>query len=104
MTTDTQVDFISMLKDIEHKRIVLFGSRAKGDSNSSSDYDILIETNDEIPARRKMLLSSQLRRKFAKKGFDVDVILKSTNDIEYLKDKTGSIVKAALSEGVVIDG
>lgn len=104
MAPDIQKNFISLLKDIDHKKIVLFGSRARGDSAENSDYDLLIEMNDDIPLRRKMLLSSQLRKRFAKKGYDVDVILKSTREIEYLKDKTGSVVKAAMNEGMLIDG
>ena len=42
----------------EPRRIYLFGSRARGDSNFDSDYDLMvIVPDDTIPARRRSKLA-----------------------------------------------
>ena len=51
-------DSNSQIKSIVHSffpdaRIVLFGSRARGDNSEQSDYDILIITKETIPQRQK---------------------------------------------------
>lgn len=83
-------------------RIILFGSRAREDFTKFSDYDILLITDRTIEIKEKMNLSRKIREYLAKAGFDVDVIIKSDTEVQYLRDKTGSIVKDALKEGIAL--
>lgn len=48
----------------------------------------------------KIKLASFIRGKFADKKIDADIIIKSNEEINCYKDKTGHIVKHALAEGV----
>ncbi len=84
------------------QRIILFGSRARKDFTRFSDYDILIITNKTFEINEKMRISKNIRTYLAKMGIDVDVIIKSDNEVEVLKDKPGSIVRNALKEGVAL--
>lgn len=84
------------------QRIILFGSRARKDFTRFSDYDILIITNRTFEINEKMRISKNIRTYLAKLGIDVDVIIKSDNEVEVLKDKPGSIVRNALKEGVAL--
>ena len=84
------------------QRIILFGSRARKDFTRFSDYDILIITNRTFEINEKMRISKNIRTYLAKMGIDVDVIIKSDNEVEVLKDKPGSIVRNALKEGVAL--
>ena len=90
------------LSDIEYDKIILFGSRAKNNFNKNSDYDLLIIINKEISDKEKIQLSTCIRRRLAKKMIDADIIVKNTNDINYYKDKLGSIVRTAINEGIVL--
>lgn len=83
-------------------RIILFGSRAREDFTQFSDYDILLITDRTIEIKEKMNLSKKIREYLAKAGFDVDVIIKSKAEVQYLRDKPGSIVKDALKEGIAL--
>lgn len=83
-------------------KILLFGSRARNDFNILSDYDILIILADEIQMNDRINLSTSIRKQFAEAGIDADIILKSRAEADYYQNKTGSIVKAAMKEGVVL--
>ena len=84
------------------QKIILFGSRARNDFTRFSDYDILVITDKKFEIYDKMMISKMIRKYLAKSGIDVDVIIKSDNEIEILKDKPGSIVRNALKEGVAL--
>lgn len=88
------------LAAITYEKIILFGSQARGDYTGQSDFDLLIILKDVASMREKIHLSTQLRKYFASKMIDADVLVKDKKDIDYLKDKAGSVVRNALLEGV----
>ena len=89
-----------MLRGINYKEIILFGSRARGDYSEKSDYDILIVMKNILTIREKMELSSLLRKKLAKEEIDADIVIKSKEELNYYRTKIGSVVREVLKEGV----
>lgn len=89
-----------MLQGVNYKEIILFGSRARGDSSGKSDHDIMIVMKNNLTIREKMALSSLLRKKLAKKGIDADLIIKSKEELNYYRTKIGNIVREVLKEGI----
>jgi len=85
-----------------YEKIILFGSRARGDFSEDSDYDSLIVMQKSLAIKEKMKLSARLRRDLATQGIDADIILKSSEEIDYYRDKIGSVVRTALKEGVAL--
>lgn len=90
------------LNPIDYESLILFGSRARGDYTSESDFDLLVILKNIIPLHEKINLSTQLRKRFAERMIDADILIKDNKDINYLKDKPGSIVRAALREGLLL--
>ena len=88
--------------DLNYEKIILFGSRARGDSSERSDYDILIIMEEDLSIKEKMRLLIRLKRELAKKEVDADIIIKSSDEVDYYKDKIGSVVRNALKEGVAL--
>jgi len=88
--------------DLDYERIILFGSRATGEFSERSDYDILIIVQKTLAIEVKMKLLRRLRKELAKKGIDADIIIKSNDEVEYYKDKIGSVVRTALKEGMAL--
>jgi predicted nucleotidyltransferase len=88
--------------DLDYERIILFGSRARDDFSKGSDYDILVIVERTLSIEEKMRLSARLRKEFAQKGIDADIILKSHDEVEYYRNKIGSLVRTALKEGVPV--
>lgn len=93
-------DIRDSLGKIEYQRVVLFGSRVRGNYFKQSDLDILVILPKTASMFRKIQLSTLLRKRFASRMIDADILVKDSKDIEYLKDKPGSIVRNALREGV----
>ncbi len=101
----------SFYKAIKHKvhlvlpnaRIVLFGSRARGDSENKSDYDLLIITKQNFTVKEKQNYTSQL-------NFDLvnslkvpfDILLNSEKEIDSKKELPGHIVRWAIKEGITL--
>jgi predicted nucleotidyltransferase len=84
----------------KYERIILFGSRARGDFNAQSDHDILITTRHALSLEDKIRIFGRVRRHLAQYDIDADVIVKSESEVDYLRHKLGSVVESAIEEGV----
>ncbi|KUK30282.1 MAG: DNA polymerase beta domain protein region [Methanosarcinales archeaon 56_1174] len=84
--------------------IIIFGSRARGDFNADSDYDILIILNEDlsIEDRRRLTvkISAELHKEMKFTAFDI--IVKSLKKFEEEKDVVNTISNEAFLEGVKI--
>jgi len=88
--------------DVGVNRIILFGSRARGDWERDSDWDLLIVVDRELARNEKMKLSHLLRKELAEEHIPCDVVIKSEKEIEYYKDFFGTVTYEALKEGIEI--
>ena len=77
-------------------RIVLFGSRARGDNKSGSDVDLLIIMDVQGSLRKKRL---ELRLAVHDIRVPKDILVIRPEDAEIQKDIPGTIVRYALREG-----
>ena len=80
--------------------IVLFGSRARGESAAESDWDFLVVIKESLTFGEKAKLSSKLRRKFALLQTDADIIIKSEENLLLENENKGLLVHYALREGI----
>lgn len=92
----------SAIVSFECENIILFGSRARGTNREKSDYDILIVLKNEVKDKDKITIAKNVRKKLADEYIDADVIVKTKNEIDYYKDKIGSVISRAVKEGVVL--
>ncbi len=91
-------EFVKALKDKykdKIKKIILFGSYARGDYNEESDIDILIIGN--VPQRDVSFLSAEILLKY---GEVISAIVKTEE--EFKRYKNFSFYKNVLKEGVII--
>jgi predicted nucleotidyltransferase len=101
----TIIDILSS-NSIAFQSISLFGSRARKDNDSDSDFDIMIITEKDIKRDIKFRILKIIRQRLAllyiKSGLiaGTDVVMKSVKEIEYYKNKPGSLVKNAVKESV----
>lgn len=102
MDEETKKLILDVLSSIRYSRVILFGSRARGDATKWSDYDLLVVMNEELTSPQKMTVAGSLRSTLAARGIYADIILRSDKEIDYYKNKIGSVVREALKEGVVL--
>jgi len=87
---------------ITTKKIILFGSRARGNFSKASDYDFLVITEKTYPIKEKMAIAKEINTALASLLIPADIIIKSAEETEALKQEIGTVVREALKEGVEI--
>jgi len=83
--------------------IILFGSRARGDYDEDSDYDILVLKEGVKPEERRRL-EGRIEVLLLKKGIfhSADIVVQSPGRYEFLKALLGTFYGDVAKEGVVI--
>jgi len=72
-----------IVEEVDPDKIILFGSRAKGNSTKWSDYDIcVLKKNID-----RKIITKRIYRKLFGIGVPVDVIVETPERFDQLKDK-----------------
>ncbi len=83
-------------------KMYLFGSRAGKKYNRFSDYDILVIVKQDVLIEDKKLLSKTIRGTFAQLHIDLDILIKSSKELKNALFRTGSVVKQAIQERILL--
>ena len=81
-------------------RIVLFGSRARGEGHEESDYDLLIEI--DLGATPRIEIEQQIMELFHRRDFRIDFKLRQPGEIERRRDDPGALEWDVAREGRVL--
>jgi len=77
-------------------QLVLFGSRARGDAKATSDYDVLVVANTDLPFIQRQGLALLA---LGPRDFSVDLLVYTPEEAAREKAVLGSAVYWALREG-----
>ena len=84
-------------------RVILFGSRARGDHDRNSDYDLLIITPETFAPQEKIDWSTRLDKAIIDAiRVPVDLLLNSEEEVRRKQELPGHIVRTAIREGVLL--
>jgi predicted nucleotidyltransferase len=94
-----------IVEQIHPSRVVLFGSRAKGEGRPDSDVDLLIVTPEPFEAgRSRRKEAARLWRALARFHVPVDLVLYSEREVEEWRASSNHLSTRALREGRVLHG
>lgn len=98
---DTMLDDITarLVRHIAPERLVLFGSRARGDHRPDSDYDILLVVGDDVDSEAAR---SEAYRAIRGCGRHADIVVSTATDHERRRHDVGTLEHAADVEGRVL--
>ena len=81
------------------RRIVLFGSRARGEASPDSDYDVLVEVDSDARYWDRQRLGYSA---FGVRDWSMDLVVKTPEEMERSRRVRGSLVQAAEAEGRIL--
>ncbi len=88
---------------VEVEKIILFGSRARGDFKEDSDWDILIVTKEKLDKNSKSKFILEVRREIVwKMEVPVDVLVVDGDKYREYEQVYGSVIGQAASEGISV--
>jgi predicted nucleotidyltransferase len=82
------------------RKLILFGSYVRGDTNLNSDLDILVVTGDKIESPRKE--SVRIRRALKGIVMSMDILVVPESKLEGLVSVPGLIYREAIKNGRVV--
>jgi len=90
-------DLVARIVQAVHPlRILLFGSAARGDSNETSDVDVLVVMPEGSHRRRT---AQDIYARIWNLGVPVDVVVATPSDLDKYRDTPGLIYRSILREG-----
>jgi uncharacterized protein len=84
---------------IDARKIVLFGSRARGDAKPESDADVLVVAESVLPRYRR---ASPIYAAVADLPFEVEALVFTQAEVDDWSSVPESLVATALREGIVL--
>jgi len=90
-----------IVEETDPDKIILFGSRARGDHTESSDYDVLI-LKDELPKNRRITGKVYVAFSKNKLGVTVDLLAMETADYKKYGNYISFVYKEIEKDGKVI--
>ena len=84
-------------------RVLLFGSRARGEHDRFSDYDLLVITSQTFSPKEKISWSTRLDRAIIEAvQIPVDLLLSSEEEVLEQQKLPGHIIRSAIREGIIL--
>ncbi len=91
----------AILKTVPAKKIILFGSRARGEARPESDYDLLVVVPPEYKTMRVWKDLYQAASK-VQQGFSLDLLLATEEDLARYRETWTTVYPHVLREGRVL--
>ena len=83
---------------VQPEKIILFGSSARGEANSASDFDLLLVK----PCLSRRQIAGKIYRALIGFGHAVDVVVVTPEDITRYGANPALVLEPALREGIVL--
>lgn len=84
-------------------RVLLFGSRSRGNFETGNDFDVLVISPEDITPSSKISLEANITKTLVKKyHFPFDVLIYSQSEVERKKNQKSLVLYHALKEAIEI--
>lgn len=84
-------------------KIILFGSRAKGEAKEDSDWDFFIVINQEIDFKmKKEILSSIYKKLIEELNCDFEIVITSLRKFNEAKNVAGTLSYEVEKDGMLV--
>lgn len=92
----------ALVEEADPEQIILFGSRGRGAARDDSDVDLIVVEAEPFGAGRDRVTEiARLDRAVADFPVPTDILVYSTEDVEYWRDSLNHVLARALREGQI---
>jgi predicted nucleotidyltransferase len=91
---------VRLVAELQPDRIYLFGSRARGDGDSESDYDLLVIVPERVGPGREM--ERRANAALAGLAAAIDIIIVTSERFELMRSAAASLPATVEREGRVL--
>ena len=92
-----------IVREVDPQRILLFGSRARGESDEHSDVDLLVVEHEPFGRNRsRRLEAARIWRCLSEFRIPTDILVYSNSEVAQWKDLSHHVIGMALREGKVL--
>jgi len=98
-TADIERIVRAIVEEVHPRRVILFGSVARGEARESSDIDLLVVISDGAHRRKT---ARRLYRNVSGAGVPFDLVVATEGDLSRYGDRVGLVYRTALAEGRVL--
>jgi predicted nucleotidyltransferase len=88
-----------IVKAFNPKRIILFGSHARGEAKPDSDMDLMVEMETDLDFYDRIRAVNEL---FGLRRWSMDVLVYTPSEVERDRQCNGTLVELANREGKVL--
>jgi predicted nucleotidyltransferase len=88
-----------IVQTVHPRRIILFGSRARGQAQADSDWDILVIADSNLPRHRR---AAPLYGALSDIPVPVDILVYTPEEVEEWREVPQAFVTTATREGKVV--
>jgi predicted nucleotidyltransferase len=93
----------AIVREVDPERIVLFGSRARGDVTGDSDVDLLVvERGSFGKGRSRRAELTKVERALIRFAVPTDILLYSMEELERWRGSLNHVIGRALREGKIL--
>ncbi|MBM4048380.1 MAG: nucleotidyltransferase domain-containing protein [Planctomycetes bacterium] len=100
VTSDLMEEIVRRIVEVvQPRRIILFGSRARGDAQSESDIDLLVIADSKEPRHRR---SAPIYGALSKVLIPMDIVVFTPEEVAEWREVRQAFVTTAVREGKVL--
>jgi predicted nucleotidyltransferase len=104
---ETNREILELIKATARKylpdaEVLLFGSRARREVTSDSDFDVLVVTSLDLSPKQKLPLKTSIRKDLLKEGIRSDILIQSKKEVKKKRKLPGHIIKNIFNEAILL--
>jgi len=92
-----------IVREVDPKQVILFGSQARGAARSDSDLDFLIvQDHPFVPGKTRRQQMTRIWRLLARFPISQDILVFTPDEVEEWRQTKNHVIARALREGKVL--
>jgi len=92
----------TVCKYLPDAEVLLFGSRARREATSDSDFDVLVVTSLDLSPKQKLPLKTNIRKDLLTVGIRSDILIQSKKEVKKKRKLPGHIIRNILNEAILL--